>query len=290
MITDRDIEILRMLDETGGLDAPSLQLMFSLSEDMVYRRLRQLRQHGMVEAAQPFYRQPALFLPTLRGLRELLNRDDIVPPSISMTSYNHQLQLGRVLAQLSAHGVAWEASRVTRRNQVEARADGDREGERRYGIKLSWLTRSHLPDALIWTSQAAIDAGRPTALEVELTQKTKARLDDIVLGYDMHPDFAGVVYACGSRPALHAVTRAFDRAKLTGTRPGLINITTVDQFGPHFPRLNAESTDAEREAHVTKRDWLSEYLEPGPTNELERFFVEGPREPAVAGDGMSLLD
>lgn len=273
MFTDRDAEIVEVLDASGGMDARSLMALLELGQTVAYRRLARLGDLGLVAAVRPFAGSPALYGPTAAGLREVLGREDLSPPSISTVSYNHQLQVGRVIAELERHGVRWESSRVTRRRQLEAHAAGASERARRFSIRLSWQQRFHLPDILIWPSAHAEEHDRPIALEVELTQKTKARLDEILRGYDLSPDFAGVVYICGGRNAQAAVAKAAARSNAQGARP--IQIATLSEFGRHVLPASSEP-------------WLDRWLTPGPASALEAYFAHSA--PPARGAQLRLLE
>lgn len=273
MITDRDSEIVALLDDTGGLDAPCLMAIFGLGQTVAYRRLGRLVEHGMVSAARPFSRAPALYLPTHAGLRQVLGRSDLVPPSISSSSYNHQLQVGRVITELEVRGVRWESSRITRRHQHAAREDGDHFRQRRFAVELSWQHRHHLADILMWPSPHALQQDRPVAIEVELTQKTKSRLDEILRGYDLQPDFAGVVYICGGRHAPAAVERAAERARRLSARP--IAQTTLETFGTTVMPLSADP-------------WVTRYLTEGPASAIEAYFANAGTRPG--GAQLTLLE
>lgn len=229
MITERDREIVDLLDRAGGLEATSLRLMLGLGHAVVYRRLARLEEYGMVRAARPFRNVPGLYVPTRLGMRELLGLDEgLVAPSISASNYNHEAQVGRVMAQLEVRGVRWETERLLRRRERDARGNGDERLARRYCLRLggvgpSGITRMHRPDALIWRE----GGGRPLAVEVELALKTRRRLDEILGSYTLNFDIAGVVYICG--PDSHgAVKRAVER----GRHGRQVTVTTLDSFGP----------------------------------------------------------
>lgn len=230
MITERDEEFVAAMDATGGLDLPSLQLMFGLPRTQAYRRMARLEQYGMVEAARPFLRCAAIYIPTKRGMREILGREDLYPPSVSAGSYTHQLQVARCIAELDHHGVRWQASRTTRRDQKAATLAGDSAEADRYSITLSWLEQNHLPDILMWPSETAEATEQPIAIEVELAQKSARRLDEILLGYAVALDMAGVLYVCGPH-SIHAVRRA---AADLDDRAHIAEVTSIYEFGPHF--------------------------------------------------------
>ncbi|MDO9442780.1 MAG: winged helix-turn-helix transcriptional regulator [Beijerinckiaceae bacterium] len=116
MITDRDREIVELLDRSGGLEANSLRLMLGLGRPVVYRRLARLEEYGMVRSARPFRNTRAIYLPTRLGLRELLGLDDTRGAEVTAWSYNHQCQVGERSRSFTRAG--WSGSRHV------GRADG----------------------------------------------------------------------------------------------------------------------------------------------------------------------
>lgn len=269
VITDRDREIVELLDRTGGLEASSLRLMLGLGHPVVYRRLARLQEYGMARPAVPFRKMPGLYLPTRRGLRELLGLDDTDPPQITAGSYNHQVQVGRVVAQLHASGVRWESARGTRRRQRAARQVGDHAAERRHALDLRSERRSHLPDALIWPSEKSLAADLPVALEVELARKTNRRLDEILDGYAYALGMRGVVYVCG--PHCHGTVL---RAVARGDRGWVVSVTTLHEFGPGID-LPARPGRPARPRQSGGPTWIDRYLT-GRDDLEQRFTMKSP--------------
>ncbi len=280
MITERDRAIVAMLDETGGLDLPSIQLMFGMARTPAYRRMNRLEQYGMITAMRPFLRSPALYVPTARGLREMLGREDLKAPSVGPGSYSHKVQVAHVLAELEHRGVRWQSERRTRREQKLAELAGDRTESKRYAIELSWLEESHRPDALMWPSPTAEAIEQPVAIEVELAQKSKSRLDEILQGYATSLDFAGVLYVAGPH-SLNAVQGAVGRLE---ERAHIAHVVSIYEFGPHFgpPRIGGrpsrkQAVQTEHQA-AAPRSWVDEYLSDGQVSRIEELM----RGPAAA--------
>lgn len=289
MITERDEAMLAAIDNAGGLDLAALQLMFGLARTVAYRRMGRLEDYGMLEAVRPFLRCPAIYVPTRRGLREMLGREDLDPPSVSAGSYNHQLHVGRVIAEIEHHGgVRWQASRTTRRHQKAAEAAGDVLESKRYSIELSWLERSHLPDVLIWPSRTAEETSQPIAVEVELAQKSKSRLDEILLGYSVALDMAGVVYVCGPH-SINAVERAVARLD---DHARIAQVSSIYDFGPHWreptpqggrPRTRKTATETTTVNKPTgpEETWVPRNLTGDPISAVE-LAMRGPAKATPA--------
>lgn len=233
MITDRDIDIVRGLDDSGGMDARSLQQLFAMSQTPMYRRLAELERHGMVDAVRLGLCASALYVPTARGLRVLLGRQDVHPPSVTDGSYHHQLQVARALGELGALAVPWTTSRGIRRRRIDLCEVGEFEQARRFSLYLSTSRRQHLPDVAVWPNAGRPAHTLPVAVEVELSVKTKSRLDEILDAYATSVDYAGVLYVCGTAGVTRAMTRAIER----GGYSSLVTLTTVDAFSEHVARL-----------------------------------------------------
>lgn len=168
-----------------------------------------------------------------------------------------------MLAQLHSHGVTWESERVTRRRHVAARRAGDTRGARRFALQLSRARRSHLPDALIWPSDQSRQRDLPIAVEVELSQKSAARLKEILSGYATSRDVAGVVYICAPR-CHRAVLMAAEH------RP-CVSVTTLEEFGHGIalpPRPGRKPFDSPR----PRTRWSDRWLTPGWSTAIESEF------------------
>lgn len=229
-----------------------------------------LQEYGMARAVVPFRKMPGLYFPTRRGLRELLGLDDTDPRQITAGSYNHQVQVGRVVAQLHARGVTWESSRGTRRRQRAARQVGNPAAER-HALDLRSERRSHLPDALIWPSEKSRTVDLPIAIEVELARKTNHRLDEILDGYAYAIGMRGVVYVCGPH-CYGTVLRAVER----GDRGRVVSVTTLHQFGPGID-LPVRPGRPARPRQSFGSTWIDRYLTPGRGDALEQRFTMRPK-------------
>ena len=181
------------------------------------------------------------------------------------------MQVSHVTAELEAHGVRWRSERRIRRDQATAELAGDRAESRRYSLELSWLEESHRPDLLIWPSQTAVATEQPVAVEVELSQKSKRRLDEIMEAYSNALDFAGAVYVCGPH-AIAAVRGAVARLE---ERAHVIDVVSIYEFGRHFqapnvggrPPRRKQATETRHRPQVTA--WIVTNLTGDPMSALE---------------------
>lgn len=81
--------LLAALASWRFLTVRQLGALLGLSELVVYRRLRVLRAHGLVDYARPFQREPGVFLITAAGLAPL--RSELPAPRLDLRTYRHKL-------------------------------------------------------------------------------------------------------------------------------------------------------------------------------------------------------
>lgn len=196
------------------LTAAQLCALLELSELVVYRRLRVLRAHGLVDYVRPFQHEPGVFLITAAGLGLL--RSELPAPRLDLRIYRHDL-----LAGWAAIGLATEHPDFTIVSEREMRSldrREDRPGELPVlgvpypGLGPSGHPRRHYPDF------ALLDAGgrRRIAVEVELTSKGRRRLEQILTAYARDRHIEQVVYLTDRDGIADAVARAAAKAGAAG--------------------------------------------------------------------------
>ena len=114
-----------------------------------------------------------------------------------LTSGGTSIAGGRFRAWQPNHGLVSHLEAVTNvrlllEHQLQlGRWECERSLARRLRNQINWRAQAHLPDAILHTAQQV-------AIEIELTLKSRARLEQIVTGLSI--DYDRVVYFAAPRP------------------------------------------------------------------------------------------
>lgn len=192
--------ILEWLAATGAASTIELEVVAGLSRRALAARLRALEQAGLVRSDALLRGEPALHSLTRSGLRAA-GRPELESVAISAASFGHHLALARTALTLRAAG-----ERVGDERELRAfeRLEGRPLASAAVGLTRSGEIAWHRPDLVCWR------AGRPVAVEVELTVKAPERLRAIVRGWARSRLVEGVVYYA-TPAAARAVSAAVRR-------------------------------------------------------------------------------
>lgn len=214
-LTDRDLELLEFIASQRFVLARHVEAWLQASEVVAYRRLRGLVRSGMVAYARLFARRPGCYRITASGLAVI--ESTLPRPVIDLRSYRHDL--GAVWLWLaSREGRFCEADQILSERQM--RSDDQRpvphlDGAP-FGIPLGGYARDgrprlHFPDVLVLRPDK-----RRVALELELTLKSRKRLEAIIAGYAAEPRIEQVVYQTDSRKVAAALFEVLSMFGLDG--------------------------------------------------------------------------
>jgi hypothetical protein len=168
----RDIEVLGWLAEQYAGRIDHLEVLLDAGPRTVQRTLARLRAAGLVRTQRVLVGEPAWVLPTAAGMTACNSGFGAWRPRIGLLNHVATVNDVRLHVQGRAPCTEWIPERVLAR---------DREaGE-------------HLPDGV------AIVEGRRVAIEVELTLKSRRRINAIL--DDLNMRFDAVLYFCA--PSTH---------------------------------------------------------------------------------------
>jgi hypothetical protein len=205
-LTEPDLHALGFIAEHRLVLPDHVAVLLDTSLSAATARLRKLATARYLAGECVFGHQPYYQI-TRRGLAAI--GSSLPTPRPDLRVYHHDI------------GVAWLwlAARAGRFGPLEAMVaerrlrshDGAREPDSEsepLGVRLGGTgprgrERLHYPDLLLRTAD-----GRRVALELELTPKSRTRLETILAGYGADPRIAGVVYLVQT----HAVARNVERA------------------------------------------------------------------------------
>lgn len=174
LITDRDVAILNFINEFGFCEMPQIERKFGVKTPRSYKVMQRLVKAGLVCHERVFYNRHGAFYLSHEGakytqLPAILN--------LPKDNYKHQLTIMEVyfkLIQLYPEA-AWVSERMLKRDKFT-------EGIGKTG---------HIPDGKI-----IFPDNREIAIEVELTLKSKRRLEQIFRAYGAQIAITEVWYFC----------------------------------------------------------------------------------------------
>ncbi|MDQ6746147.1 MAG: hypothetical protein M3Z27_09080 [Actinomycetota bacterium] len=241
-LTERDRRILAFIADHRLVLASHVQALLGVAPDAAQTRLRKLERSGYLDRRALFHLQPACYQVTSRGLGAI-GSELPRPRGVDMREYVHDV--GTAWLWLAAgRGAFGPVAEVLSERQLRSREGfprqdgtgneqgGDRAAGERYGVRL-WdfgpggRERLHYPDLLLRTPE-----GQRIALELELSAKSRARLDKVMSAYAAERRIDAVVYLV-DRPEIGRRVRA------AATRAGVSSLVHVEQFSwtPSMARL-----------------------------------------------------
>jgi hypothetical protein len=213
LLTPRDRLVLELAAEHRVILASHAATLLGISPSAAATRLRALSAGGYTAASRLFAGQPTCYQISRSGLEVI---DSPLPqPRIDLRSYAHDVGLAWLwlAARDGAFGPLREvlSERTLRSRDGLPRTDRLEAGvEEPLGVRLGGVgpggrERLHYPDLLLITPR-----GGRVAVELELSDKSRARRERILAGYGSDPRIDAVLYLV-DRPALAASIRSSAR-------------------------------------------------------------------------------
>ena len=207
-LTERDVELLSFLAEHRLALPTHVAALLDTSAAAACARMGKLARAGYLKRYDAFPGEPRWYQITGKGLAHIDN--PLPAPGFNLREYKHDV--GVAWLWLAArNGTFGPLDEIVGERRLRSR-DGSREpGAEPVGVRLGGFgphghERLHYPDLVLRTAD-----GRRVALELELTSKSRTRLEKILGGYAADPRFAGVVYLVESRAVARSVQAAARR-------------------------------------------------------------------------------
>lgn len=206
-ITHRDLELLRFIGAHRFVLAEHLHHLLGRDRSVSYRLLSRLASRGLVRYERVFHHQPGVFLVTSAGLAICGMR--LPKPRIDLRIYCHEqhvptLWLAATAGHLGNAVVVFTERELRHHNQTDTIPDtvpvAGPLAAKLGGVDRAGNPRLHYPDVLIIHPD-----GLFTALELELTLKSRSRLREIVFGYALDGRFHQAVYFTTQNHVANAV-------------------------------------------------------------------------------------
>jgi hypothetical protein len=201
-LSKRDLEVLEFIARFGVVSRSAVATWAGTGRTVTLTRERRLREAGLIEVSAGIGDTGWVLVCTKVGLR-VAGRSDLRRAKLSWQTLNHELVVANLAASLERAG---EETLSEREVLAEERAAG----ERVFSAALP-RGRFHRADLLRVDRQG----GGVEAVEVELTAKGAARLDELLRAWRRavaERRVNRVVYRCGPATRRH-LERAVERTK-----------------------------------------------------------------------------
>ena len=188
VLTARDREIVKWIGRQGVVRSEHVMTRFSMGRTATYRRLHELVDYGLVRRHRLLCDDGGLLTATADGLR-WAELHPLSPPRISLSLVPHMIASAALAAELEpqlVHGTLLS----DREHRAAENAAGRPLASAVLGFDRPDRARLHRPDF------ALVGAGgeQMVAIEIELTLKTRTRLERILRGYLRNRNVASVRY------------------------------------------------------------------------------------------------
>ena len=218
-LTDPDLELLSFLAEHRLALPTHVAVLLDTSAAAATTRLNKLANAGLLKCQSAFPGEPRWYQITGNGLAVI--GSPLPRPRADLRAYEHDVGVAWLwlAARRGTFGPLQEIISERRLRSLDGSRDPGAEplAVRLGGFGPHGREKLHYPDVVLRTAD-----GRRVALELELTPKTRTRLETILSGYGADPRFDGVVYLV-DRPAVARSVQAAAR------RVGISELVRVER-------------------------------------------------------------
>lgn len=207
MLTERDLKILEWVGRQGVVRAEHVMARVGMGRSATYRRLAQLVDYGLLRRYRVLYNDGALLAATAEGLCAV-GLDHPRPARIALAQVPHMVLSATLAARLEPH-LQEQTLLIDREHRAAENATGRPLGSAILGPGNNGQSRLHRPDFVLTSTGSE----QLIAIELELTLKTRARLERTLRGYLRNHNVASIRYYA-PQPIADAVRRA---ARMTGS-------------------------------------------------------------------------
>lgn len=207
-LTDPDLALLSFLAEHRLALPAHVSVLLSASAAAATSRLNKLVNAGLLKRQAGFPGEPRSYQIAGNGLAVI--GSPLPPPRVDLRAYEHDV--GVAWLWLAArNGTFGRVEEVISERRLRS-CDGSRDPNaeplsvRLGGFGPHGREKVHYPDLILRTAD-----GRRVALELELSSKTRTRLEMILGGYGADPRFDGVLYLVHTSAVARSVQSAARR-------------------------------------------------------------------------------
>ncbi len=194
----REREIVRWVARLGAVSVEQIGRRFEVGRSVAYEQVRRLVEFGLVERTQTAIGDPTLISATRDGITYA--GLGLRPPTIRIGEVDHWLTCADVAIELELrHGA--ERVLTERELRFDAQLSGKPIGAAKLGETLNGYWRLHWPDLAVRTDEGLV------VYEVELTPKSRRRLQAILRGWRRAREVERCVYLCSPSSPTQQVVR-----------------------------------------------------------------------------------
>ena len=242
-LTERDLEALEFLAEHRLALPTHVAVLLGTHTAAATTRLNRLADAALVKSQPAFPGEPRSYQITKNGLAVVHSR--LPTPRVDVRAYEHDV--GVAWLWLAARGGTFgPLEQVIGERRLRSH-DGSRDpGAEPLGVRLGGFgphgrEKLHYPDLILRTADR-----RQIALELELTPKSRTRLETILAGYGADPRFDGAIYLV-DRPAVARSVQAAAR------RLGISDLVHIQRVRSVVPRTAPRAALAAGRAAISRR-------------------------------------
>lgn len=207
-VTDRDLELLAFAARHRLIEAGHGAALLDVAQERAAAILARLVRGGYLQRERVFDRRPAAYRIRAKGLEVIGSR--LPAPGVDLRSGEHDVGMAWLwlAARDGAFGpLRWIVSERELRSHDEApERTAPPLSVRLGGVGPGGRERLHYPDMLLIRED-----GRRIAVELELSTKSRPRLERILAGYGADPRIDAVLYLVRNRTIGNAVLGAARR-------------------------------------------------------------------------------
>ncbi|GHV48768.1 hypothetical protein FACS1894204_13160 [Synergistales bacterium] len=205
-ITERDRQIIALINKFGFFTADRLSKIYAISQNRIYRRLKVLHDNKLLQYKRFLNAYPGVYWPTKDG-KELSDSQLTPIHAPRIATFEHELRVIDVYISVKekyGDSVQWITAREIISNRI---------AEARDAKEVLQVLKSKIPDAIL------IRENKKFAVEVELSVKSRQRLKKILTNYAVsltQSIFDGVLYYITKKSVAERLERLITETNLTG--------------------------------------------------------------------------
>lgn len=194
-VTDRDVRILQFINEFGFCEIRHIEKEFNIKKRLSYTIIKRLIMANLVLHQRIYHQKHGIYFLTKQGAAYT----PLIPlSSIPHNHYNHHLIVIDVYQKIKQ--LYPEMIWVTERYLIKEK------------FSKGWVKKGHIADGMLFLSDKKI------AIEVELTLKTKARIETILKEYAKDLDITEIWYYCQPK-TMNALQGFIEKMQFVKTIP-----------------------------------------------------------------------
>ncbi len=191
MLIDRDLKLLRFMGQWQFMQVAQCARYLGCSEQVARRRLRALKQLGLVTVVVPFADMKQVYWVTTEGIKLVRGVVPANSPKLGpkLSQFEHDRILVDIAVDFAVANQDYDIYGEIEMRRVDAEAVAQNESTR-FAIK-RWQAARQVN---VFPDMSAVKNGRRFVIEYEHTQKDRARLQSLMSAYANSSEVAAIKY------------------------------------------------------------------------------------------------